>query len=848
MPVTFTFNGKTNHDFGLLIRDIKRSVLPPISYAKYSAAGRVGYHLGGRAVGGKEFTITFVLPESTLEDFQSKREAIAEWLDQEGEKPFTFSDEPNRIYYGSLEGSSDINQIICTGTFDLTFICPYPRAESEDDFTQQLSGGIVEKQLFTTQSDWTTNTTLTNTDATSLAGDVVLTKAGTDQTFTNDNVWNGTLTDLVNDNGWVRLPLVVNGGTSVQHRTDVNDDWNLGTMTQNITVSNGRIGLERTNYTFKDNMRNYIGTNWKSYGSSYISQNTYWVSMNSEGLGTGSGIRQEGRGALGMTADLYVRTTYSGTATPDFFVHVSNGTTHWRDLQLPTDVIENGSWFWLRVRVTAGGQIYVYKNGVASSGNPFSMNTTSVTSNRFEIGIDSIAGANQYFDVQAVYIINSDLGAPAGNYYNTTGTWEIDINLDSVKDVQSTLMSWNPLLNSQINDSSMNVITVETSLNGGSSWSTATNNSSISGISEGDNLTGITLKVRITLNSKDPATTPNVTVLRVDIFAKPNEYGVSGTYLSVPITILRNATRVSSTRISWVGNFPAGTSIQMETNVSLAGVYLGWRPVNLNDPIPDIPPNTNVSAATVLYRFTLTTNDTSVTPAVDRVVLYFDTGYGNSGSITLPAIDLSSISSNGNPAGASIISWDSEVRTVNGQLLPETATEKITVQTSLDNGSTWQNATNTGEIPNLKGIDTTGKDLLIRALFQSSNAVYTPILHSIYFEIAEDLGTTVIYNGSAISYPIIRVEFTASASSIRIRHLETEKEIFIDMPFNNGDILEINNATQKIMLNGQYSADAMKALNVLESDWLYLVKGDNNFSSTPSDGVVINLDWKEYYK
>src|SRR5690606_13471779 len=132
-----------------------------------------------------------------------------------------------------------------------------------------------------------------------------------------------------------------------------------------------------------------------------------------------------------------------------FFVHVSNGTTHWRDLQLPTDAIENGSWFWLRVRVTAGGQIHVYKNGVASSGNPFSMNTTSVTSNRFEIGIDSIAGANQYFDIQAVYIINSDLGAPAGNYYNTTGTWEIDINLDSVKDVQSTLMSWNPLLNSQ---------------------------------------------------------------------------------------------------------------------------------------------------------------------------------------------------------------------------------------------------------------------------------------------------------------------------------------------------------------------------------------------------------------
>lgn len=95
--------------------------------------------------------------------------------------------------------------------------------------------------------------------------------------------------------------------------------------------------------------------------------------------------------------------------------------------------------------------------------------------------------------------------------------------------------------------------------------------------------------------------------------------------------------------------------------------------------------------------------------------------YKTSGVRTTPSMNLSSVGI----ASSSKISWQ--------QTLPADTT--ITIETSLDGGTTWQTATNGEEITNVKGTDLTGKSLLVKQTLSTTNIANKPTLHELNISI-----------------------------------------------------------------------------------------------------------------
>ncbi len=87
--------------------------------------------------------------------------------------------------------------------------------------------------------------------------------------------------------------------------------------------------------------------------------------------------------------------------------------------------------------------------------------------------------------------------------YQSSTTWQsIAVALGSITDVSSSLISWDETIPSSA------ILLIETSINGGGLWSTASNGSPIPLILVNDDLTGVSLLVRATF---DPTTTVNET-------------------------------------------------------------------------------------------------------------------------------------------------------------------------------------------------------------------------------------------------------------------------------------------------------------------------------------------------
>lgn len=84
----------------------------------------------------------------------------------------------------------------------------------------------------------------------------------------------------------------------------------------------------------------------------------------------------------------------------------------------------------------------------------------------------------------------------------------------------------------------------------------------------------------------------------------------------------------------------------------------------------------------------------------------------------------------GDPVSASRVSWDSTVYAVGSTVI---------VQTSIDNGLTWQDATQNGPVPNLPADNTTIKSVLSRAILTRAAVTdQSPSVHSLEVSVACD--------------------------------------------------------------------------------------------------------------
>jgi hypothetical protein len=102
-----------------------------------------------------------------------------------------------------------------------------------------------------------------------------------------------------------------------------------------------------------------------------------------------------------------------------------------------------------------------------------------------------------------------------------------------------------------------------------------------------------------------------------------NEFVTIGTRISPPIPLSKLNKLY---RINWVATIPTGTSITVETNISLDNgvTWLGWKTVKNNQFLPDIDKTTNLTNALIQIRQTLQTTDVSLTPTLESIGVVAD--------------------------------------------------------------------------------------------------------------------------------------------------------------------------------------------------------------------------------
>src|SRR5258708_15502186 len=132
----------------------------------------------------------------------------------------------------------------------------------------------------------------------------------------------------------------------------------------------------------------------------------------------------------------------------------------------------------------------------------------------------------------------------AGTYGNSVASW-----LDVSSDIGNT-----------------DTILLETQVDGVTSL-TATNDSPIPGLTAGQNLATVNLKVRVTLTTTTASTMPGIRNL---IFLVLGSFSASGTRVS-PALSLANVGRLGDSLASWQANLPAGTTLGVDLQINTGG-------------------------------------------------------------------------------------------------------------------------------------------------------------------------------------------------------------------------------------------------------------------------------------
>jgi hypothetical protein len=173
------------------------------------------------------------------------------------------------------------------------------------------------------------------------------------------------------------------------------------------------------------------------------------------------------------------------------------------------------------------------------------------------------------------------------------------LDLSAIGTIESSSISWQETLNFQ-------TITVETSVDGGSTWQTATNGGAIPNLPSDPTI----LDVRQVLSTTDTTVTPRLESLEVEVVSA---YETTGYRISKPFD-LSPAVEDGGSTISWQETTPTNTSITVETSTDDGAT---WDTATNGQPIPNLP--TDLQGVELKYKTTLNATDTSITPTFDEV-------------------------------------------------------------------------------------------------------------------------------------------------------------------------------------------------------------------------------------
>nr|WP_286119292.1 distal tail protein Dit [Thermoactinomyces sp. DSM 45891] len=122
----FKFAGKHSSEFHILVTNISRSILPPLTEKTVNVPSRAGGYFFGTEIGMREFQVDITISGKTDTEMMEKFREIGVWLRSDEEQELIFDVEPTKTYFAYLTGSTDLQTVGTTGFSTLRFLCPDP--------------------------------------------------------------------------------------------------------------------------------------------------------------------------------------------------------------------------------------------------------------------------------------------------------------------------------------------------------------------------------------------------------------------------------------------------------------------------------------------------------------------------------------------------------------------------------------------------------------------------------------------------------------------------------------------------------------------------------------------------
>jgi len=120
--LSFNFDGETSSNFGIIVKDVRRQLLPGSNHKLLKVPGRAESYVMPRELRDREIRIDCIITSNSLTGLQQKVLDTAEWLQKNEYKILSFSDQPDRYYRAILVEPVGMEQIVSIGQFTLHFV------------------------------------------------------------------------------------------------------------------------------------------------------------------------------------------------------------------------------------------------------------------------------------------------------------------------------------------------------------------------------------------------------------------------------------------------------------------------------------------------------------------------------------------------------------------------------------------------------------------------------------------------------------------------------------------------------------------------------------------------------
>jgi len=142
-PIGFTYDDIHSSTMKIrVIKDIKRSVLPPSTPVTIEVPGRHGSYYATHRYGVRTIEFDIMLLEDTRGQLRETVRQVANWLNPDkGVRKLVLDDEPDLYYEAVLAEDTDIEQLLTLGKTTLRFICPDPITWTVDEIETSFVAG-----------------------------------------------------------------------------------------------------------------------------------------------------------------------------------------------------------------------------------------------------------------------------------------------------------------------------------------------------------------------------------------------------------------------------------------------------------------------------------------------------------------------------------------------------------------------------------------------------------------------------------------------------------------------------------------------------------------------------------